>query len=147
MAAVNLPAFRISQAAVGRRLASVLLRVRAGELSEADFLDTISAVLDSCVSEDFTPDPDAGIDAEILADEQAEIEKSVRRSAAARKAAERRRLQREGCRPMKGAAEVHSDDNEIAAVKAVIPAAVPRSRKKDRGLKRRLRKAGGDSGL
>lgn len=94
-AKVTLPDFRISLASVGRRLTSVLLRANNGELTEEEFFDTINAVFDSCVAEDSVPDPEAEVNHEVLSAEQAEIEKSVRRSAAARKAAERRRQLRE----------------------------------------------------
>ena len=105
-AKVTLPKFRISQAAVGRRLASVLLRVREGELSEEEFLGTINAVFDSCVEEVALSEPsqqderysgeeNEPVNEEILAAERKEIEKSVRRSEGARKAAVRRRELRE----------------------------------------------------
>lgn len=94
-AKVTLPTFRINPAALGRRLAATILKAREAELSPEQFTDTVCAVFESCISADFTPSVNNEIDQTILDAEQAEIEKSVRRSAAARKAAERRRQLRE----------------------------------------------------
>ncbi len=94
-AKVTLPSFRINPAALGRRLASTILKAQEADLSPEAFTDTVCAVLQSSRSEDYTPSADSAVDTEILAAEQAEIEKSVRRSEIARKVAERRRKLRE----------------------------------------------------
>ncbi len=86
-----LPEFRVSKAALGRRLASVILRSQEAGLSPEEFTHTVSAVLESCATGDFDDDSYPCADAEILATEQAEVKKSIRRSESARKAAARRR--------------------------------------------------------
>lgn len=88
---VSLPEFRISLAAVGRRLASVIMKAREKALTDEEFADTINAVFDSCCELPAQPEVNEHAVAKIVEAEQTEIEKSVRRSAAARKAAERRR--------------------------------------------------------
>lgn len=91
----TLPSFRISRVALGRRLASAILKIREAELSPETFAATMNAVFNSCMTGESVPAPDGDIDRVILFSEQAEIEKSERRSIAARKAAERRRKMRE----------------------------------------------------
>ncbi len=133
---ISLPAFRISRAALGRRLASTILKAREADLDPEAFMDTVNAVFDSCVSEDFTPESDSHADTEILSEEQLEIEKSVRRSAAARKAAERRRQMRE--QRISSVTEIQSPEE----VKSVNPESEQTARKKRRRKRRRRNKPG-----
>lgn len=88
---VELPEFRISRAALGRRLASTLLLARQAKLSPEEFLSTMSAVFDCCVSEDAVPDSHSSVNSEIYESQRKEVGKSVRRSVAARREARKRR--------------------------------------------------------
>ncbi len=109
---VTLPEFRISQAALGRRLASVILKAREAELNPAEFAATVCAVFERCVSDEFTPEADSPVDETILNAESEEIAKSARRSRAARQAAERRRKMREQKATANDATEVTAVPDE-----------------------------------
>ena len=86
------PNYRISEAALGRHLANAISLAKEGEIAPEKFLATITAVYESCLSEEFTPDSDADIDMEAYEKLRAGVEKSARRSESARQAAERRRM-------------------------------------------------------
>lgn len=94
-AKVTLPEFRISRAALGRRLASVILKAREADLSPEEFEKTVTSVFECCVSAEFSTEENCFLDDEIFEAERIEIEKSERRSKAAREAAERRRRMKE----------------------------------------------------
>lgn len=142
-AKVTLPTFRISPAALGRRLASVILRSIEAELSPEAFQDTVSAVFNSCQTDDSTAQPGPETDNEILHTEQVEIEKSVRRSEIARRAAARRREMKE-----KGTApEVKNEIQELSEAKITpeTPPVEKTSSKRRRRNRRRKRGHGKSS--
>lgn len=134
---ITLPTFRISRAALGRRLASTILKSREANLTPEEFMETVNAVFESCVSEDYSPADSENLNAGILKEEQEEIKKSERRSEAARKAAERRRKLREeqsSARITQVEAEEISQSRETAD-----PAPEISGRKKRRRNRRRRR--------
>lgn len=142
-ATVKLPEFCISKAAVGRRLASVILRAQEADLTPEAFAATVSAVLDSCVTGDYDETKYADADVEILETEQAEVKKSIRRSESARKAAARRRELKE--QRMKAEQVVNEAATSSAPEEAVtesaehIPADSDKPRKRRRRNRRRRR--------
>ncbi len=119
-AKITLPQFRISNAALGRRLASTILKAREAHLSPEEFQNLLNAVLDNCISE--TPVPENLAEDEILISERAEIEKSVRRSIAAKRAAERRHLQREQSAVEQVQTFIQGQDTETE-IKSALPEA------------------------
>ncbi len=133
-AKVTLPSFRISPAALGRRLASVIIKAREGRLSPEEFADTVNAVYDSCLAGDSAPVAGPDTDNEILASEQVEIEKSVRRSEAARRSAAKRRLMREQSAVIVAVDEPVSEEETACASPDVT---APKKKRRRRNRRRR----------
>lgn len=87
--------YRISEAALGRHLASAVRMGNDGKIAPEKFLQTITALYKTCVSEDYVPEAETDVDNEAFETLKNGVEKSARRSTAARKAAERRRREKE----------------------------------------------------
>lgn len=93
-----LPKYRISNAALGKRLATVIEMEKQAMMSPDQFHDTIFAVYNLILDPDFVPDAGSNHNPVIYEEQKIEVEKSARRSAAAREAARRRKEMKEAAK-------------------------------------------------
>lgn len=115
-AKVNIPELKISYAALGRRLATTILKAKEQDLDPESFRDTVTAVLALCTTRPYVSRDHYWQDRGIVKAETIEIEKSVRRREIALKAARRRRELREAREKLasiereKGQMEIRKED-------------------------------------
>ncbi len=140
--------YRISQAALGRHLANTICLARENALTPDQFQATMMALYESCISEKSIEEGDVDIDRRTFDTVNCEIEKSARRSLAARKAAERRRMAKKNetqtvSELLSETAPTKEEDKETpVATTSVESDSIPETGKKKRSRRRRRRKKG-----
>ncbi len=86
-----LPKYRISHAALGKRLATIIEMEKQAMMNPEQFHDTIFAVYNLILDPAYEPHRGSNHHPAIYEEQKLEVEKSARRSAAAREAARRRK--------------------------------------------------------